>query len=80
MGRNMVPGILCALGGLAAILVGAPWWCIVLITFLALAAGVVQTVFPHDSQDKLRWWTNRRSYLGRRHQLRMLKRTGKRSD
>ncbi|MEV6957302.1 hypothetical protein [Streptomyces sp. NPDC051183] len=67
MGHNMVPSILFSLGAVAAALVGAPAWCIALIAVAALAAGVVQAVFPHRSEDKLKWWTNRRTYLRHRY-------------
>ncbi|MCX5095868.1 hypothetical protein OOK36_45105 [Streptomyces sp. NBC_00365] len=80
MGHNVVPSILGGLAGLAAATVGAPWWCIVLIAGIALAAGTVQTLFPQSSEDKLQWWINRRQYLGYRYRLRELRRTRKRSS
>ncbi|MFE4678219.1 hypothetical protein [Streptomyces sp. NPDC056723] len=79
MGHNVVPSILASLGGLTAAMIGAPWWCIVLIAALALAAGVVQTMFPQASEDKLEWWINRREYLGRRYLLRSMRRMRRRS-
>ncbi|MFF2430873.1 hypothetical protein [Streptomyces mirabilis] len=71
MGHNVVPGILSSASGLAAAMVGAPWWGILLVTALALLAGTVQTLFPQSSEDKLKWWINRREYLGTRYRLRL---------
>ncbi|MFD5516297.1 hypothetical protein [Streptomyces sp. NPDC127066] len=63
---NLVPATVGSVSGLAAALVGAPWWAPVLCLVLALGVTVVQIVFPQDSTDRLAWWTDRREHKQRR--------------
>ena len=45
------------MGGVAALAVDkAPWWVIAAVAGGGTLLGVVQTVFPQESQDRLKWW------------------------
>ena len=35
---------------------GAPYWLTGLVALLMTALGLVQTVFPQESKDRLKWW------------------------
>jgi hypothetical protein len=48
------------MGGVAALAVDkAPWWVIAAVAGGGTLLGVVQTVFPQESQDRLKWWQSR---------------------
>ncbi|MFF7366008.1 hypothetical protein [Streptomyces sp. NPDC008125] len=64
---NLVPASVTAVSGLATVMAGAPWWCVMICLVLTLAAKSVQTLFPQDSCDRLTWWTNHREHQQLRH-------------
>ncbi|MFH8683231.1 hypothetical protein [Streptomyces lydicus] len=45
-----------------AALAGAPWQVVVGISLASMLVGVLGTVFPQNSRDRLLWWRDRRRY------------------
>lgn len=37
-------------------LAGGPWWAVLVLAVLGLAAACLRIVFPQDSPDRLSWW------------------------
>ncbi|MFF0033978.1 hypothetical protein ACFYS7_38750 [Streptomyces avermitilis] len=72
--QNLVPGVVMSVGGLAAAMIGARWWAVVVCLGLSLAVTALQLVFPQESEHRLGWWKNRRAYRHRRSQLRQTRR------
>lgn len=68
--QNIVPGAVMSVGGLTAVMAGAPWWAALLCLLLSLAVTALQLVFPQESEHRLGWWKDRRAYRHRRRQLR----------
>jgi hypothetical protein len=50
--------VLAPLGAFGSALVGAPWWCVTTCIFGFLLLRAVQTVFPQNSADRLKWWND----------------------
>ncbi|MER5228160.1 hypothetical protein [Streptomyces flaveus] len=72
--QNLVPAAVISVGGLAAAMVGAPWWAVVICLGLSLVVTALQLVFPQESEHRLGWWKDRRAYRHRRRQLRQARR------
>lgn len=53
-----------------AALAGAPWQVVVGISAASMLMGVLGTVFPQNSRDRLLWWRDRRRHQERARQLR----------
>ncbi|MER6046633.1 hypothetical protein ABT168_04035 [Streptomyces sp. NPDC001793] len=45
-----------------AALAGAPWQVVVGVSVASMLVGVLSTVFPQNSRDRLLWWRDRRRY------------------
>ncbi len=60
-------GLLSAGAVSALAYAGAPWWAVTLVAIAGITGtacvGIVQSVFPQDSRDRLAWW---RDYRRRR--------------